>query len=271
VNLNARSISLALKPFSLRISLAFLLLFSLLLLFIGKSQAGIWASGRNLIAENVAGLIEIAASPINFSRQVSAYISDIAKVYDQNKLLKSENAQMRSQLSEAASVQEENIKLRRLLKFSPAEHLSHISARVVGESSANYRNSAIISLAQNQKVKTDSAVVNESGLVGRIIEAGKKSARVLLLTDINSRIPIISQNSHEHAIAAGSGGDSLNLIYLPELSKIKVGEQIITAGDGGMLPQGLPVGVVTSIEKNSIKIKPFVDFYRLEYVSVIDF
>jgi rod shape-determining protein MreC len=115
------------------------------------------------------------------------------------------------------------------------------------------------------------AVVNDAGLAGRVVDVAKKTARVLLLTDINSRIPVISEASRERAIAGGNNSDTLTLIYLPENSKLKVGEKIITSGDGRVLPPGLPVGVVTKIEKGIATVKPFVDNYRLEYVSVIDF
>jgi rod shape-determining protein MreC len=108
-------------------------------------------------------------------------------------------------------------------------------------------------------------------MVGHVIDIGKKTTRVLLLTDINSRIPVMAETSREHGMAAGANSDTLSLLYLPENSKLQVGEKIVTSGDGALIPPGLPIGVVSKIEKGAVTIQPFADWYRLEYVSVINF
>ena len=129
----------------------------------------------------------------------------------------------------------------------------------------------LITSGTDNGVQQDSAVINDKGMVGRVIEVGDKTSRVLLLTDINSRIPVMAEGSREHGIVAGDDSDTLSLVYLPENSKLKVGEKIVTSSDGALLPPGLPIGVVTAIAKDKVTVKPFADWYRLEYVSVINF
>jgi rod shape-determining protein MreC len=92
-----------------------------------------------------------------------------------------------------------------------------------------------------------------------------------LLTDINSRIPVSLDTTHERAILAGDNTDRPQLIYLPPHAKPQLGDKLVTSGDGGVFPPGLVVGVVASIESNGVRIEPSADLSRVEYLRVIDF
>ena len=113
------------------------------------------------------------------------------------------------------------------------------------------------------------AVVMNGGLVGRVIETGKSSSRILLLTDINSKIPVISIDSRERSILAGNNTENPKLLYMPKESKIVDGEVIITSGDGDMLPPGLMVGKATKLADGSYEVLPFVSWHNIEYVSIL--
>ena len=91
------------------------------------------------------------------------------------------------------------------------------------------------------------AAVNERGLVGRVIEVGRRSARVLLLTDFNSRVPVMVEPSRDQAILAGDNSREPGLIFLPLNPRMAVGQRVVTSGRGGVLPPGLAVGMVSAI------------------------
>jgi rod shape-determining protein MreC len=109
------------------------------------------------------------------------------------------------------------------------------------------------------------------GLAGRIAEVGRRSARVLLLTDINSRVPVLVERTRDRAILAGDNSNHPQLLYLKPRAELRVGDRVVTSGDGGVFPAGLPVGVVDSIEDGVVGIAPFVDWDRMEYLRIVDY
>jgi rod shape-determining protein MreC len=165
----------------------------------------------------------------------------------------------------------ENRSLRELLKVVPTKQSNYITARIVSDMSGPYVRSALIGGGAQAGMKKNQAVINEHGLVGRVVEVGDNTARVLLLADINSRIPVVAETSGEKTILVGNNNDLPTLSYLSPSSMIAVGERIVTSGDGGVFPRGLPVGVVTKVEKGVVHVQPFVDPSRMEYISAVDY
>ena len=155
--------------------------------------------------------------------------------------------------------------------MAPPHARQFVTARVVTDMSGPYLHSALVASGSAEGVKKDQAAVSDGGLVGRVVEAGEHSARILLLSDLNSRVPVIAEGTREKAILAGSNSSLPTLAYLAADSKIAVGERIVTSGDGGIFPKGLPVGVVTSIDKGVVSVSLFVDPANVEYLSVIDY
>ncbi len=246
-------------------------LLSVAIMFIGRSHNPLIEDARMAVADTLAPVVQTLASPMKSFSNLGAWVRDMAVLREDNLRLKADNARLLQWQSAATELASENDRLRTLLKFAPDAHAAYITARIAVDGGSVYSHSVVINAGLTEGVEQDSAVVGENGLAGRVIGVGQKTARVLLLTDINSRIPVIAQSSRERAIAGGTGGDTLSLMYLPATSKIKVGEKIITSGDGAVLPSGLPVGVVTKVEKGMATVQTFVDWKSLEYVSVVDY
>ena len=99
----------------------------------------------------------------------------------------------------------------------------------------------------------------------------QEKARLLLITDLNSHIPVLIESSGTRAILAGNNTDRPRLIRLPPRAAVTPGERIVTSGHGGVFPPRLPVGVVASVSESGIRVQPFVERNRLEYVRVVDF
>jgi rod shape-determining protein MreC len=115
------------------------------------------------------------------------------------------------------------------------------------------------------------AAVNERGLVGRVIEVGQRSARVLLLTDFNSRVPVMVEPSRDQAILAGDNSEEPGLIFLPLHPRMAVGQRVVTSGRGGLLPPGLAVGRISAIDDHKVTVTLVVDGQRLEYVRLLEY
>jgi rod shape-determining protein MreC len=265
------ALTLNLRLVAGRMAILFLLALSLGLVLVGKSHQSLSHNVRMLITDTVTPVIQVLSAPTDAIQSAASWVSEMTSLREENHALKSQNARLQQWQAVATELQSENAKLRDLLRFAPPNRSAYSSARVAADPGSPYSRSAIITSGSDQSVHEDMAVINDGGLVGRVVEVGKRTARILLLSDMNSRIPILSETSRERAIAGGNGGDLLSLFYLPEGSKLTVGEKIVTSGDGGVLPPGLPVGVVVKIENKTAWVKPFVDWYHLEYVSVVDF
>ena len=119
-----------------------------------------------------------------------------------------------------------------------------VTARVTSESEGPFAQTLLANAGRSQGVEPGSIAMNEGGLVGRVIQLGERSSRILLVTDFNSRVPVIGEVSGVHAIMQGGATSSGALTDLPERSAFIEGERILTSAEGGAYPRGLVVGEV---------------------------
>jgi rod shape-determining protein MreC len=226
---------------------------------------------RTAITDTLIPVLEVAARPIDAIAGAGAWLTEMARLHAENIALKNQNLQLLKWQAVAKDMEAENQSLRALLKVVPSQSHSFVTARIVSDLGGPYVHSALINGGSQSGIKKNQAVMNENGLVGRVVEVGETSARVLLLSDINSRVPVIAESVHEKSILSGNNEAEPTLSYLAAGSKIAVGERIVTSGDGGIFPAGIPVGVVTSIENNVVRVQPFADPARIEYISAVDY
>ncbi len=224
-----------------------------------------------------AGLTDLAVPMLSVitrpAQDAAAFVrnaSGIAEMQSENARLLDENSKLREWYQTALLLDAENKSLRELLNVKLEPQNRYITARVLGDSGNTFVKSLLVSAGENDGVHKGQAVVSGVGLVGRVIEAGKSSARVLLVTDINSRVPVMVEDSRQHAIMAGGNDSSPTLEHIPPDSEITEGARIVTSGHGGIFPQGLPVGRVVPDENGGYRVELFADFGRLVHVRVVD-
>jgi rod shape-determining protein MreC len=164
----------------------------------------------------------------------------------------------------------ENAALREALNATsePQEAMA-VTARVVSDRAGPFVHTVLVNAGMDHGVTKNMAAVSDGGLVGRVIEVGRRSARVLLLTDFNSRLPVLVQPSRDRAILTGNNSRQPKLIFLPLNPRLAVGDQVVTSGQDGVLPPGLPVGRVSAIDGTGVTVTPFVDWDRLEYLRLL--
>ncbi|NBO18572.1 MAG: rod shape-determining protein MreC [Proteobacteria bacterium] len=226
---------------------------------------------RMQITDAVMPVLAVAASPMDTIHNAGQWLGELAQLRAENIALKNENIELLKWQEQAKSQAAELESLRQLMKAVPASKASYITARVVSDMGGPYVHSALISGGKSDGIRKDQAVISEQGLLGRVVDSGETSARVLLLSDINSRVPVMAEASREKSILVGNNTDTPSLAYLMADSKIKVGERIVTSGDGGIFPPGIPVGVVTSVQKGAVTVEPFLVPSRAQFVSVVDY
>lgn len=207
-----------------------------------------------------------AAAPVHGAAAFVRDVSGLAAIQSEMASLRDENARLREWYNRAVYLETENESLRGLLKVTPDVPHEFVSARVISDAGNAYVKTLLVAAGSDDGVEKGQAVLSGQGLVGRILEVGRKSARVLLVTDINSRVPVLIQGTEDHAIMAGSNDDLAVLKHLPPGYKLPEGAVIMSSGHGGIFPAGLPLGKVSA---NGV-VSLFSDFTSLSYVKIVN-
>jgi rod shape-determining protein MreC len=241
------------------------------LMFMGKAEVVVVERTRAAVVNAAAPLLDALSRPIATVVAGYHYVTGLADAYNENQLLKAEVARLRLLDQTSAKLAAENAMLRDLTRFVPDSAASFVSARVVGEGGGPFVRSVLINAGARDGLSRGQAVVTGDGLIGRLTDVGDSASRVLLLTDLNSRVPVVIEETRERAILAGDNSDRPALAYLPPDARIASGQRVVTSGNGGVLPPGLQVGTVVLGRDGVPRVQPFVTWSKLEFVRVIDF
>lgn len=242
---------------------------ALVFLLLSHAENPAMASARMALTDLLAPTVNFLSQPVQTTQTLAGQWQKWQDVYTQNETLRAENAQLKQWQSMTAELQAENESLRNLLKLAPAETHHYLSGKMIGNLAGSFSQSQFLDIGAAEGVVKDMAVISGEGLAGRVLEVGNSTSRVMLVTDINSRIAVMGQNSREKAVAIGRDHSLLELHYLADNTQMKPGELILSSGDAKLLPAGIPVGRVVKVEKNQVLVKPIVDWTRLSYVSLI--
>lgn len=241
-----------------------------LVLLTSMVSPGIWQKPRVGVSDIAAPLISAVGQPFAFAADAISGMTGITQLRAQNERLAAENARLKEWYQTALLLKAENQSLKDLLNVIPEPEQSYISARVVGDSGSSYVRSLLIQAGRQDGVVDGQAVIGSQGMIGRIVEVGERASRILLLNDINSRIPVIIEGANQKAILAGTNDDMLTLDHLPADTLIEEGARVVTSSHGGVFPQGLPIGRVVKVTGSEVIVEPFTDPTNADYVQVIE-
>ena len=251
----------------------FVLLFggSLALMVLGKSESPIVERARLTVTDAVTPIMNGLSRPLASIRQAYDNAREFLDLREENAALREQQARLVQWQSVARQLEAENRALRDLLKFAPDRAASFVTARVVADNGGAFVRSVLVAAGSRDGLRKGDAAVTGEGLVGRVAEVGERSARVLLLTDINSRIPVVIERSRDQGILAGDNSDNPRLLYLSHGSQLVPGDRVVTSAAGGAFPPGLPVGVVKSTDTGGAVVELFVDWDHMEYLRLLDY
>ncbi len=193
---------------------------------------------------------------------------------EQNKILRTENRRLQSELTDLQEVRLANQRLRKLLDFREASGFSGVAARVIAVDASSLFRTVLIDKGSKHGLREGLPVVVAEGAVGRVVKCTPRQSRVLLVTDASSSVAALAQRSRTRAICRGQG-DYLTLEFALRRDDIAVGDHIVTSGTGGTFPKGLVLGQASDIERETyglfqtVTVIPKVDFSRLEEVLVL--
>lgn len=241
------------------------------LMLIGKADTILVERARMAVSDAVTPILRVMAEPAAVISQFVTNLRELAAIREQNAALREDNALLLKWQAVAQKLENENRQLRGLLGTVNEPEARSVSARVVADSGGAFAQSILITAGNGNGVAKGQSVVTGEGLVGRVTQAGYRSARVLLVTDINSRIPVRVGEAGDRAILAGDNSPRPRLIYLGVNTAVAPGDRIVTSGDAGVFPPGLPVGRVVMADDATVLIELFVSRDRLQYVEILDF
>lgn len=260
-----------LKAWIQRSALLLLITAAVALMLLGRTQSGVVERARAVVADAVAPMLDFASRPISSTVDTLESAQNLMALAKENAELREANRRLRSWQAVAYRLEAENGALRDLLRMAPDPSSRYITARVVADNGGAFVRSVLVSAGQRDGVVQGQAAVTGEGLAGRVAQVGTRAAQVLLITDMNSRIPVMLAHSRERAVLAGNNTNRPALLYLGPRSQVEPGDRILTSGDGGVFPAGLPVGVVAASEDGKVRVQPFVDWDRMEYLRLIDY
>jgi len=210
----------------------------------------------------------LISTPENKIQKINSQIKDHLKVYDNYKNLELELEKLKQKKLTNNFLKMENEKLRDLINESI--NSNEILARVLIDKESPFLRSIILNKGTKDKLKIGMAVVDEVHLVGKVIEVNFTNSRVLLLSDLNSKIPVVLEPIGMQAVVSGTGGTNGKIQYTKEEYSDDINNQEIiayTSGLGGLFKPGLPVGKISRVNPHEIVF--FSDFKQLEYVKII--
>jgi len=254
-----------------KLTLPVLIAASFGLMLIGKADTLLAERARMALADSLAPIYAALAEPLADVRDAVANTTDLWDIRAENARLRQENDELRRWQSIALALDAENRRLKADLHWIPDPAPSYITARVVADAGGVYAKAVLLSVGPHHGIRKGEIALDERGLVGRVTEVGARTARVLLITDLNSRIPVILQNSGAHAILIGTNGPRPRLVYWPEGTMPQEGERVVTSTDAGAFPANLPVGIVHFTSANVPEVIPAAKLDRLEIVRIFDY
>jgi len=251
----------------------FILLFgaAFALVILGKADTPLVERAREAVTDALSPIMAGLAKPVTSARQLYENAVDFWSLREQNATLRAERERLLQWQTVARQLQAENEALRGLLKLVPDPNATFVTAQVVADNGGSFVRTVLVTAGLRDGVRKGSIAMTGQGVVGRVAEVGQHSARVLLLSDISSRIPVAVERTRDQAILAGDNSDNPRLLYLPHGVSLMPGDRIVTSTAGAAFPAGLPVGIVQAVDEGGATVQLFVAWDRLEYLRLVDY
>ena len=250
-----------------RFSLFFLILFSIILIFVEKIETKPLNYIRSFVKDGIYRVSQAAIYPAKSFENSINFIDKHLNLNKEYKVLKKENEILKSKIVEDEFLNLENTQLKKLIDEQVSSHNNLVSSRVIIDKQSPYLNSFVINSGANKNIKNGMTVLDGKYFIGRIVDVNFFSSRVLLVSDLNSRIPVIVEPEGNHAILYGHGSSNATLEYLPENHKIKKNDKVYTSGKEGVFEPGVPIGKVL-INDGQIEVLLFSDLDQITFVNV---
>lgn len=224
---------------------------------------------RTAFLDRVIPPMDWALAPVTKVAGMIEAFESYAHLYEQNQQLRRELQQMKSWKEAAVQLEQQNAKLLAQNQVRLDPKLTSVSGVVMADSGSPFRQSVLLNVGARDGIVDGWATMDGLGLVGRISGVGQNTARVILLTDASSRIPVTIQPSGQKAMLVGDNGAAPPLDFIEAPEQVRPGDRVISSGDGGVFPAGILVGEVAMSTDGRFRVRLAADYDRLDFLRVL--
>lgn len=224
---------------------------------------------RMAIVDRFVPSFDWTITPVTSVTRMVGDVRSYDDLYEQNRELRRELQRMKGWREAALQLEERNARLMALNNVRLSPRQAFVTGEVLADSGSPFRQSALLNIGRIDGVTDGSAAVDGLGLVGRISGVGDQSSRIILLTDINSRVPTLVQPSGQKALLSGDNTAAPRLEFVEDPENVRPGDRVMTSGDGGVYPSGILVGQVAVGPDGRLRVRLAADYRRLEFIRVL--
>lgn len=213
----------------------------------------------------------VLAWPVRWAGAATDYVKGYFFAVSENRRLRAQVAELEPWRDQAIALKNVNARYEAMLGLRTEPPVAMATARSISESRGPFVNARLLDAGASRGVRVGNPAINEDGLVGRVIGVSGGVSRMLLLTDVSSRIPVLVDRTDARAMLSGDGSGNPRLEFVRGDDAVQAGDRILTSGDGGGLPRGLPIGVAAKGIDGSWRVKLFSDRGAIDYVRILLF
>ena len=234
-------------------------------------QTAAYGAGRKMFDVADKPVAGVLSAPSHWGRVISEYVGDYLFAAAENHQLRQQVAELKQWRDLAIALQDTNRRYQAVLGLKTDPPIPMVSGRVVLDTRGPFANTRLADVGSEKGVKVGNPVMSDRGLVGRVVGVSDGASRVLLLTDVASRTPVLVARTDARAILLGDGGSNPRLGYMRGQDPVHEGDRVLTSGDGGVFPRGLPVGVAAKGLDGQWRVRLDADLTAVDFVRVLEF
>ncbi len=224
---------------------------------------------RAMLIDRFVPSMTWALVPVTKLADMADGFHSYARIYEQNQELRRELRQMRAWKEAALQLEQKNAKLLDLNRVRLDPALTFVTGVVLADSGSPFRQSVLLNVGARDGIRDGWATTDGLGLVGRISGVGQSTARVILLTDPGSRIPVTIQPAGQKGILGGDNSPFPPVDFVEDMDQVRPGDRVISSGDGGVFPAGLLVGQLVAGPDGRLRVQLAADYERLEFLRIL--
>ena len=234
-------------------------------------QTHAYGVGRQVFDTADKPVSSVLGAPAHWARQLTEYVHGYMFAVSENRRLRQQIADLKQWRDVAIALQDTNLRYKAILGLKTDPPIPMVTGRVVLDTRGPFANTRLANVGNEKGVKVGNPVMSDRGLVGRVGGVTHGASRVLLLTDVASRTPVLIDRTDARAILLGDGGSNPRLAYLRGQEPVKEGDRILTSGDGGVFPRGLPVGFAAKGLDGAWRVRLDSDLNAIDFIRVLEF
>ena len=236
-----------------------------------SANNGAYGAARGEFDEVMEPVVNLISAPARWFSGLGDFSGGYFFAVSQNRELNKQVAEMQRWRDAAIALKNLNLRYESLLKLRTEPPIPMVSARVVSDARGPFSEARLADAGSDDGVKIGNPAMSEDGVVGRVVGLTKNASRILLLTDVESRTPVLIDRTNARAILTGDGGPNPKLEFLHGLNSVKDGDMVLTSGDGGLYPRGLPVGVAAKDYRGVWRVRLYSDRAAIDFVRILVF